>query len=445
MKNTPKISFILSFLILLGFYSCYLNKEKVITMFLSNSNHENYYHSTSVNKTPSILWKVKTNGQVISSPCIYDNTIYIGSNDNNLYSIDAIHGDIKWSYKTNGAIPSSPAVANGKIFFLSYDGFFYCLLKNGKLHWKFKTGGEKKHLIKDYYDTNKFADDPWDFYLSSPVIKNNTVYFGSSDAHVYALDIETGEKIWSFKTEGSVHSSPAIYENSLFVGDWASKIYSLNATTGKENWSYTTGQDTAHYIWIGIQASPSVDNGVVYIGSRDASVYAFDAKNGDTLWVQSDFKLSWMPSSIAITQNTLYTGSSDGFSFYSIDKKTGNINYETPTNLYTFSTPAIDNTMAYIGSSNGRLYGIHLTSGEKKWEFRTIASKTDSFNKFNDDGTLVEGYNKIYNTLNSIEEFTQRNNMEFQSCGAILSSPIIHNQVIYFGSSDGYIYAVTDK
>ena len=55
----------------------------------------------------------------------------------------------------------------------------------------------------------------------------------------------------------------------------------------------------------------------------------------------------------------IYTGSSDGFSFYGIDKLSGKIDYKIKTNSYTFSSPAI-NKMAYIGSANGRLYGIDL-------------------------------------------------------------------------------------
>ena len=41
-------------------------------------------------------------------------------------------------------------------------------------------------------------------------------------------------------------------------------------------WSYTTGGN--------INASPSVANGVVFIGSWDYNVYAFNASTGVNLW-----------------------------------------------------------------------------------------------------------------------------------------------------------------
>jgi hypothetical protein len=81
------------------------------------------------------------------------------------------------------------------------------------------------------------ASDPWDLYLSSPLVEGGKVYAGSSDGHVYALDAATGAERWRFRTR-------------------------------------TEGQ--ADYMQ-GIQASPSVDGDTVYIGARDAYLYAIDA------------------------------------------------------------------------------------------------------------------------------------------------------------------------
>ncbi len=272
------------------------------------------------------------------------------------------------------------------------------------------------------------------------------VYFGSSDANIYALDIETGKKVWSFATEGSVHSSPAIWKNNLVVGSWDSKVYCLDTETGKKNWSYTTGRDTANYIWLGVQASPSVENGVAYIGSRDALFYAFDILTGDTLWTQNDFNRSWMPSSAAIGKENIYTGSSDAFSFFSIDKKTGAINYSISTNAYTFSSPAIDNEMAYIGSANGRLYGINLQTGAIQWEFQTTGCQTDTLGFFNREGKVDRERGKqLTEGIQDMPALSTVYTHIFEQTGSVLSSPAIVNQVIYFGSYDGYIYAVTDK
>jgi len=448
-KTSIKINVILSLLLLLIFYSCNKNENKDSTtasMFMSNSQHTGDYNSLSIKSEPKILWKFKTEGQVISSPVLVDNSIYIGSEDYELYAINASTGLVKWKYKTNGPINSTPLVANWKVMFLSHDGTFYALNQtDGKLIWKFKTKGESKFNVKDYYN-GSFKPDFWDFYLSSAIIHNDLLYFGSSDSNVYALNIESGEKVWSFKTGGSIHSSPAIYGNSLVIGSWDSKIYCLNASTGKENWSYATGKDTETYIWLGIQASPSIEKGIVYIGSRDAKFYALNIETGDTLWTNNNFDRSWMPSSAAIGKENIYTGSSDSFSFFSINKKTGTINYATKTNAYTFSSPAIDNEMGYIGSTNGRLYGIELTSGDIKWEFETIGVKTDTIKIFDNRGVMdAERYKALTKDISDMPALSNFLDNAFINVGAILSSPVISNQIIYFGSSDGYVYAITDK
>lgn len=434
-------------LIIFFFYSCVKTESiQESVMFMNSKQHSGVYNSPSITKIPSTFWKVKTGGQVVSSPVVLNNMLYVGSEDGKLYAIDAISGEVKWQYKTDGAIHSTPAISNGKVFFLSYDGFFYALdLKDGELVWKFKTGGEFKFQVKDYYKGD-FKPDFWDFYLSSAIVDNAMVYFGSSDSNVYALDIETGAKKWQFKTGGSIHSSPAIYKNNLIIGSWDSNIYCLNATTGIKKWSYATGKDTDNYIWIGIQASPTIDDGVAYIGSRDAKLYAFNVKTGDTLWIKDEFDRSWMPSSAAIGKENIYTGSSDSFSFFSINKETGNINYKAKTNAYTFSSPAIDKKMGYIGSANGRLYGINLSNGDIAWEFKSEGIKTDTIKMFDTKGAMdIDRVKELTKNISDMPTLSALYKEAFINVGAILSSPVIVNQVLYFGSSDGYIYAITNK
>jgi endonuclease/exonuclease/phosphatase (EEP) superfamily protein YafD len=52
--------------------------------------------------------------------------------------------------------------------------------------------------------------DPFDFYLSSAVVANGAVYFGSGDGNVYALDAANGSLKWKFHTGNVVHASPAL-------------------------------------------------------------------------------------------------------------------------------------------------------------------------------------------------------------------------------------------
>ena len=156
--------------------------------------------------------------------------------------------------------------------------------------------------------------------------------------------------------------------------------------------------------------------------------------------------MSWMPSSAAIGKENLYTGSSDSFSFFSLGKKDGKINYATKTNAYTFSSPAIDAEMGYVGSANGRLYGIDLVKGDIVWEFHTIGCKNDTINVFDLKGEMdVDKIRELAADIQDMPALSILYEDIFINTGVILSSPIISNQVIYFGSSDGFVYAITDK
>ena len=75
---------------------------------------------------------------------------------------------------------------------------------------------------------------------SSPAIDNEgTVYFGSNDSYVYALDPD-GKLKWRFKTKGQITSSPAIGPDStIYQGCNDGRLYDLNPD-GTQKWYFQT-------------------------------------------------------------------------------------------------------------------------------------------------------------------------------------------------------------
>jgi outer membrane protein assembly factor BamB len=196
-------------------------------MFHADKAHTGVYDSCNFKKFGALQWRFKTNGRIFSSPVIVDGTVYVGSEDSNCYAIDVTNGVLKWKFSTGGAVSSSPAVVNNAVYFTSYDGNCYAVDRNsGKEIWKFKTGGEKKVGAKGLWTMkpeDMYMEDLWDFFLSSPVVELNnepTVYFGSSDGNLYALDAQSGKEKWKFKTHGIIHTSPALHEGTLYFGSW---------------------------------------------------------------------------------------------------------------------------------------------------------------------------------------------------------------------------------
>jgi len=424
------------------FLSCTENQTYKFRNDLQNTG---FYKSPSIESDPVEAWKFKTGASVYASAVRDHDRVYIGSGDNYFYCLNSKNGELIWKFKTFGEIYSTAVVDNKFVYFSSYDGFLYKLKKKtGILVWKFKTAGEQKHLIKNYFNPSEMVEDFWDFYQSSPVIYHQTIYFGCG-TDFYAVDVDSGQKKWQFKTEGAIHSSPAIKDNKVYFGSFDSRIYCLDTKTGTEIWQYETGRDTTQYVWLGIQASPVIEKDRLYFGSRDALIYCLDIHTGDTIWTNNNFNRSWMPSSFAVGEN-LYCGSSDGFRFYTIDKNTGKIIHTINTKSYTFSSPAIDQKMAYIGSANGRLYGINLDNQTISWQFKTEAIQQDTLNIYDSEGRMNKAKLRELMTTKNADNYPnliEMYNYLFKKSGAILSSPVIKNQMIYFGSADGFVYALS--
>jgi len=190
--------------------------------FRGDAAHSGVYASPAVPALDRVKWKFKTGAKVVSTPAVSGGTVYVGSADHFVYALKATDGSIKWRYRTGGAVNSSPAVAAGTVFVASFDGDVYALdAVDGKLKWKFKTGGERRFTAPGIHGAmprTELMADPFDVFLSSPTVVGETVYVGSGDHHIYAIDAQSGAKRWAFETGNVVHASPAVAAGVLYIG-----------------------------------------------------------------------------------------------------------------------------------------------------------------------------------------------------------------------------------
>ena len=75
----------------------------------------------------TLRWEFQTGGAVVSSPSIANGIAYFGSQDKNIYAVDARSGTLIWKFATQDRIESSPAVVDGRVYTGSDDGNVYCL------------------------------------------------------------------------------------------------------------------------------------------------------------------------------------------------------------------------------------------------------------------------------------------------------------------------------
>ena len=204
-------------------------------MFRGGATHTGVYGDNGPQQFHRIKWKFPTGDRIVASPVYADGVIYFGGDDGNVYAVDAADGHQLWKRRTGGPVAATPAIAGGTLYVGSYDGKFYALdTHTGAPRWKFTTGGERRFEAKGLHGLqpkDQTIADPFDVFLSSPVLGGGAVYFGSGDGNLYALDAASGALKWKFPTGDVVHASPAYADGVVFFGSWDSYFYAVDART----------------------------------------------------------------------------------------------------------------------------------------------------------------------------------------------------------------------
>lgn len=411
--------------------------------FRADTRHSGTYEGAGVPVLHGVKWKFRTGGPIVSTPAVSAGTVYFGSSDHNVYALDERSGALKWKFPTHGRVSSSPALAGGTLYIGSFDGNFYALdAQSGAQLWKFSTGGERRFSARHIHGAEPAAEvmpDPFDVFLSSPAVSGNTVYFGSGDGNVYALATDSGALRWKFHTGDVVHASPALAGGVLYVGSWDTYFYALDAASGTQRWRFKTGEDPDISNQVGIQASAAVAAGMVYFGCRDSKLYALDARTGTLRWA-FDNKGSWVISSPAVRNGRVYFATSDSALVHALDAKTGAALFELGFKQWPFfSSPALAGNHLYIGSHAGQLLAIDLKAQKTAWSFATDGARANAAALTKADGTPdyhAAASDSFYDSLIIGVD-------RMMSVGAVLSSPVLDGDTLYFGSWDGQLYALS--
>ncbi len=276
---------------------------------------------------------------------------------------------LKWTFSTGrrdkeGGIETDPVIGpDGTVYLGSNNGILYALdPENGDIRWAFPTE----------FDTFAIYSTPY-------IDRQGIVYFGAKDGNVYALRAPRKgimpEVVWSFNLGTTIQTSPTFTpDGTLVIGadDWA--YYGVTPPRDgkgpRVRWRFQT-QGT-------LITSPAVDaDGIVYVASMDGTVYALEPPKQ----AEEPVKVRW----------TFHSGARD-------DKG----GFE--------NAPAIDEAgTLYIGGNDGILYALDTQAGKVQWTF---------------DGVAKSGYRTF----------------------AIFSSAAIGaDRTIYFGGKNGVLYAIRES
>lgn len=368
------------------------NAKSPEAMFRGDPQHSGVYQTKAVSQCDRVKWAFQTEGPVRSSPALSGGVIYFGSGDSHLYAVDVQAGREKWRFKTEGAVHSSPTVSGGIVYFTSRDECLYGVeALTGRQQLKYQTG----ELLPYQWG--------FDYYVSSPLVAQGVVCFGSGDGHLYAIDVQSKKAKWKFNAGSRVRSSPAMAGNTIYFGDTNGYFYAVDCETGEQQWRFATEGTKFNPADFGfdrcaIISSPAISNDIVVFGGRDGFLYALDCQSGQEKW-KRDYRISWVISSPAIFNETIFTGTSDGRFAHAVDLNTGEEKWRCNATETVWSSPAICDSLVYFGDGGGIVFALNHHDGAEKWRFITK--------------------------------------------DRVFSSPVVAEGVVYIGSDDGYLYALT--
>jgi outer membrane protein assembly factor BamB len=241
---------------------------------------------------------------------------------------------------------------------------------------------------------------------------------------------DTNKTAWNYPTDSAVRSSPTVSNGVLYVGSFGGNVYALDAATGKQLWNYTTGGQ----VW----SSATVANGIIYIGSNDWILYALDASSGNKIW--SFNTGGGVFSSPVVVSGVVYFGSTND-NVYALNAQTGATIWNYTTGNQVRSSPAVVDGVVYIASEDGYLYALDAATGTKTWS--ALTSPGDSFTCSSPavaNGEVYVGAHDgnvyAFDIVNGAQKWS------FQTGNIVESSPSIIDNVVYVGSDSGYLYAL---
>ena len=301
-------------------------------------------------KTGGVIWRFETEYEVFSSPAIAYGKVYVGeglhyTDDAKFYCVDAKTGKLVWDFQTSSHTESSPAISDERVYFGAGEDGVYCLnAETGEKIWQYPgVHVDSSPIVVDGwcyfgsgYGISRFhcvnaldGNLRWKYDVEypawgGPAVVNGRVYFAIGNGNfnvsddepygaVMCLEVENGEKIWSFEADDSVLTSVAVANGRTYFGSRDSKLYCLDANTGEEIWNYQTNSP--------IVSSPAVVGLNVYCGCDDGKIYCLDAEDGEPKWSFDASKSDLITfdarilASLTVADGKVYVGSMN-FYFY---------------------------------------------------------------------------------------------------------------------------------
>lgn len=232
--------------------------------------------------------------------------------------------------------------------------------------------------------------------------------------------------LWTFQCEDDVRGTPSIAQGILYVGSYDNNLYALNAADGKFQWKYPTEG--------GVVSRPVVADGNVYFGSEDKRLHVVSTRSGKVVWTY--YTDGPIRSSPRLAEGHIFIGSDDRY-LHAVNLNTGRMSWKFETADAVRSTPYINGGMVFAGCESGDFYAVDFR-GSLKWRFHAKRAITSS--AVGNDQNLY--FTSVDTTLYALDPRNGWVIWRFRLGKPSISTPCMADDFVFVGAADGFIYGV---
>ncbi|WP_109341091.1 outer membrane protein assembly factor BamB [Saliniradius amylolyticus] len=337
----------------------------------------------------------------------------------------------------------SPAVAYDKVYAASRHGVVKAFEQStGKQLWSVNLAdsdnGWFSGILSDG-DSAKIA--------GGLTVVYGTVYLGTENGNVVALDAETGEVQWQTFVKGEVLARPAVESGIVVVNTGAGTLFALSAEDGSELW--TAEAEVPPLSLRGVSA-PLVANGGVIYGAPTGKLSVLILENGQAAWEQPIGKPSGatelerlvdIDSEPLILGGTIYVISYDG-TLAAVELRSGRVVWNRE--YASYRRLALDGNTLFVSDNNGVLYALDRRNGVELWSKTNLKQRElTSVVPVGDYAVAGDKYGYLHwfaqNNGDIVARLAVGGNDQDEG---IYVAPVVEGNILYAQTRDGQLVAV---
>jgi outer membrane protein assembly factor BamB len=319
---------------------------------------------------------------------------------------------VRWKFKTKDSVEAAAAIVAGTVYVGSFDEHLYALdLATGKEKWKVKLGPIK----------------------AAPSYKDGSLYVGTEEGLFFRLEAATGKTLWKFDTDSEITSSANFVGDRVLFGASNAILYCLS-TAGKMVWKFRIEGGP-------VNGSPTVVGRRTFVGGCDSKLHIIDVDRGKE--VAAVDLGGQTGATAAVAGDWVYIGTMQPGNVQAVNWKKAEVGwiYEPKRSGEFYSSPAVTDKLVIVGGRDREVHALDRVKGTLVWGFGT--------KKRVDGSPVVVGERVFIGSLDGnlyvldLAKGTER--QRFELGRSITASPAVADGCLVIGTTDGVVYCLGKK